>query len=179
MTAPRASVNYRISDVTVIDVENGVAIPGQTVKVVGERIEMIGLPAGPDVPERTQTLSGRGLYLMPGLVDAHVHYLDAQVFGRLMLANGVTLVRDMGMPNDLILNLRDALNRGDMLGPEMVATGAILDGNPPLIPLISIGVETPEQGRATVRQQVELGADMIKVYSRLDREVFLAMVSEN
>ena len=37
-------------------------------------------------------------------------------------------------------HLRDALNRGDMLGPEMVATGAILDGNPPLIPLISIGV---------------------------------------
>src|SRR3972149_10606408 len=98
MTAPRASVTYRTSYVTVIDVENGVAIPGQTVKVVGERIEMIGLPAGPDVPERTQTLSGRGLYLMPGLVDAHVHYLDAQGFGRLMLANGVTLVRDMGMP---------------------------------------------------------------------------------
>jgi imidazolonepropionase-like amidohydrolase len=178
MTTPNPSSIYRITDVTVIDVENGVAIPGQSVKIVGDRIDWIGRPAGPDVPERTQILSGQGLYLMPGLVDAHVHYLDAPVFGRLMLANGVTLVRDMGMPNELILGLRDSLNRGEMLGPQMVAAGAILDGNPPLIPLISLGIETPEQGRLAVRQQVEAGVDFIKVYSRLDREVFLAILDE-
>jgi imidazolonepropionase-like amidohydrolase len=169
---------YKITHVNLIDVEKGTTIPGQTVTIAGERIDRIGLPAGPDVPERTQMIDGQGLYLMPGLVDAHVHYLDAPVFGRLMLANGVTLVRDMGMPNDLILSLRDALNRGDMLGPEMVAAGAILDGNPPLIPLISLGIETPEQGRLAVRQQVEAGVDFIKVYSRLDREGFLAILDE-
>ena len=59
---------------------------------------------------------------MPGLVDAHVHYLDAPVFGRVMIANGILLVRDMGMPNEYILKLRDELNRGEILGPEMVAT---------------------------------------------------------
>jgi imidazolonepropionase-like amidohydrolase len=176
MTTPKPV--YKITNVNLIDVEKGIVLPGQTVTIAGNRIDRIGLPAGPDVPERTQILSGEGLYLMPGLADAHVHYLDASVFGRLMLANGVTLVRDMGMPNELILSLRDALNRGDMLGPEMVAAGAILDGNPPLIPLISKGVETPEQGRLAVRQQVEAGVDFIKVYSRLDREVFLAIVDE-
>jgi len=169
---------YKITNVNLIDVEKGIIIPGQTVTIAGDRIDRIGLPAGPDVPERTQVIDGEGLYLMPGLVDAHVHYLDAPVFGRLMLANGVTLVRDMGMPNEMILSLRDALNRGEMLGPQMVAAGAILDGNPPLIPLISIGIETPEQGRTIVRQQVDAGVDFIKVYSRLDREVFLAIVEE-
>ena len=169
---------YKITNVNLIDVKKGIVIPGQTVTIVGDRIEWIGPQGGPDLPEGAQTIPGEGLYLMPGLVDAHVHYLDAPVFGRLMLANGITLVRDMGMPNELILSLRDALNRGDLLGPEMVATGAILDGNPPLIPLISLGIETPEQGRTAVRQQVEAGVDMIKVYSRLDREVFLAIVDE-
>ena len=169
---------YKITNVNLIDVEHGIVLPGQTVTIAGDRIDRIGLPAGPDVPERTQLIDGQGLYLMPGLADAHVHYLDAPVFGRLMLANGVTLVRDMGMPNELILGLRDALNRGEMLGPEMVAAGAILDGNPPLIPLISVGLETPEQGRLVVRQQVEAGVDFIKVYSRLDREVFLAILDE-
>lgn len=171
-------MDYVITDITLVDVENGVTIPGQTVKVVGEQIQKIGPPAGPDVPERTRTLPGHGLYLMPGLVDAHVHFLDATVFGRLMIANGVTLVRDTGMPNEFILELRNALNRGELLGPEMVATGAILDGDPPLIPLISQGVKTPEEGRLAVRQQVEAGADLIKVYSRLEREVFLAIVDE-
>lgn len=178
MTTSNPASIYQIADVTILDVDRGTTIPGQTVLIVGERIEWIGLQGRPDLPEGVQTIPGHGLYLMPGLVDAHVHYLDAPVFGRLMLANGVLLVRDMGMPNEYILNLRDALNRGDMLGPEMIAAGAILDGNPPLIPLISRGIETPEQGRLAVRQQIDAGVDMIKVYSRLDREVFLAIIDE-
>ena len=178
MPNPTASNRYSITDVTVIDVEAGKAIPGQTVKIVGDRIDQVAPPGGPDVPERTRTIEGRGLYLMPSLVDAHVHYLDAPVFGRLMLANGVLLVRDMGMPNEYILPLRDALNRGEILGPEIVTTGAILDGNPPLIPLISQGISTPEEGRLAVCKQAEADVDLIKVYSRLDREVFLAIVDE-
>ena len=98
---------------------------------------------------------------MPGLVDAHVHYLDAPVFGRVMIANGILLVRDMGMPNEYILKLRDELNRGEILGPEMVATGAMLDGIPPVIPSISIGVKTPEEGRPAVRKQAEASVDML------------------
>jgi imidazolonepropionase-like amidohydrolase len=70
------------------------------------------------------------------------------------------------------------LNRGETLGPEMIATGAMLDGVPPIIPTISISVSTPEQGRATVQAQVKAGVDAIKVYSNLDEVVFLAIVDE-
>jgi imidazolonepropionase-like amidohydrolase len=169
---------YAITDVTVIDVENGIAVPGQTVLVVGDRIEKIGAQEKVVIPEDARIILGRGYYLMPGLVDAHVHYFDAPVFGRLMIANGVLLVRDTGMPNDYILKLRDELNRGATLGPEMITTGAILDGTPPIIPSISLGIKTPEEGRAAVRTQAEAGVDMIKVYSRLDRDVFLAILDE-
>ncbi|MCX6036050.1 MAG: amidohydrolase family protein, partial [Chloroflexi bacterium] len=175
--AASASV-YAITDVTIIDVENGIAVPGQTVIVVGDRIDKIGAQEKVDIPEGAEIIKGHGYYLMPGLVDAHVHYFDAPVFGRLMIANGVLLVRDMGMPNDYILKLRDELNQGETLGPEMITTGTILDGFPPLIPLISLGIKTPEEGRAAVRSQAEAGVDMIKVYSRLDRDVFLAILDE-
>jgi len=111
-------------------------------------------------------------------VDAHVHFFDPEVFGRLMIANGVLLVRDTGLPTEAVLPLRDELNRGELLGPEMVATGALLDGTPPLIPEISLGLGTPEEGREGVRQQAAAGVDMIKVYSRLDRATFLAIVDE-
>lgn len=178
MIAPKPESIFRIIDVTIVDVETGSLVPDQTVMIVDDRIDKIGAAAGIEIPERTQTIDGHGLYLMPGLVDAHVHYYDAPGFGRLMIANGILLVRDMGMPNEYILNLRDGLNRGEMLGPEMIATGAILDGYPPLIPLISLGIQTPEEGRANVIKQVEAGVDMIKVYSRLDRDVFLAILDE-
>ena len=179
--APAATVSasmYAITDVAIVDVENGIAVPGQTVIVVGDRIDKIGTQGALSVPEGAEIISGHGLYVMPGLVDAHVHYLDAPVFGRLMIANGVLLVRDMGMPTDYILQLRDELNRGELLGPEMISTGAMLDGVPALIPLISLGIKTPEEGRAAVRTQAAAGVDMIKVYSRLDREVFLAIMEE-
>jgi imidazolonepropionase-like amidohydrolase len=174
-----ASANiYAITDVGVIDVEKGIAVPGQTVIVVDDRIDKIGAQGNVDIPKQVVIINGRGLYLMPGLVDAHVHYFDAPVFGRLLIANGVLLVRDTGMPNEYILPLRDELNSGKTLGPELITTGAILDGDPPIIPSISVGIKTPEQGRTEVRKQAEAGVDMIKTYSRLDKDVFLAIVDE-
>ncbi len=167
-----------ITDVSVVDVENGRAIPGQTVLVEGERIARIDAREKVGVPSDAEVTSGRGLFLMPGLADAHVHFLDAPVFSPVMLASGVLLVRDMGMPNEYIFPLRDGLNRGEMLGPEMIAAGVMLDGTPPLIPSIALGLRTPEEGRAAVRQQATAGANMIKVYARLDREVFLAILDE-
>lgn len=177
-TSPVAANRDVIVDVTVVDVEKGTAVPGQTVLVLGERIETIGATEVVDVPAGAEVIEGQGLYLMPGLVDAHVHFFDPEVFGRLMIANGVVLVRDMGMPTEDVLPLRDELNRGDVLGPEMVATGALLDGVPPLVPDISIGVDTTEDGREAVRQQATAGVDMIKVYSRLEKDTFLTILDE-
>lgn len=169
---------YAIDGVTVIDVERGRSIPGQTVLIQGDCIALMGAQDEVEVPPGAQVIPGEGFYLMPGLADAHVHYFDAPIFGRLMVANGVLLVRDMGMPTGHILGLRDQLNRGEIFGPEMVASGAILDGDPPLIPLISMGVKTPDDGRAAVRQQADAGVDMIKVYSSLKKETFLAIADE-
>ncbi len=176
--APTSLSSYAITDVAVVDVEKGIIIPDQTVIIEGELIKAVGLRAEIAVPDGARVIDGRGLYLMPGLVDAHVHYFDPEIFGRVLIANGVLLVRDMGMPTDYILKLRDELNRGDQLGPELIATGAMLDGSPPVIPSIAMGLTTPEEGRAAVRKQAEAGVDMIKVYSRLDKEVFLAIVDE-
>jgi adenine deaminase len=89
---------FAMRDVAVVDVAKGVSIPGQTVIVAGGRIARIGTHEMLAVPQGARVIDGRGLYLMPGLVDAHVHFVDPDVFGRLMIAKGVLLVRDMGMP---------------------------------------------------------------------------------
>lgn len=169
---------YAITDITVIDVEKGIAVPRQSILVVNDRIEKVGGMGEIMIPQEATIIHGQGLYLIPGLVDAHVHFLDAPIFGRVLIANGVLLVRDMGMPNEFILPLRDDLNQGKILGPEMLSTGFILDGDPPLIPQISLGINTPEEGRSLVRQQAEVGVDMVKVYSILERDVFLAILDE-
>jgi imidazolonepropionase-like amidohydrolase len=177
-TVPVTASSHAITGVALVDVEKGIVLPDQTVSIEDGVIQAVGPQSELNVPQGAHVIDGRGLYLMPGLVDAHVHYFDPAVFGRVLIANGVLLVRDMGQPTEQALKLRDALNRGEMIGPEMIATGSILDGNPPLIPAISMGLKTPEEGRAAVRQQAAAGVDQIKVYSRLDKEVFLAIVDE-
>ena len=167
-----------ITGVDVVDVEQGRTVPDQTVIIEGESIQAVGPHAEVVVPDGVRVIDGRGLYLMPGLVDAHVHYFDQEVFGRVMIANGVLLARDMGLPTKQAVKLRDSLKRGDLIGPELIVTGSILDGEPPIIPPISIGLTTPEEGRATVREQAAAGVDQIKVYSKLNKDVFLAIVDE-
>jgi imidazolonepropionase-like amidohydrolase len=95
-----------------------------------------------------------------------------------MVANGVLFARDTGMPTAGILEVKDQLNRGALIGPEIVVTGTILDGEPALIPSISLGVSTTDAARAAVRELAQAGVDMIKVYSRLDADAFLAAVDE-
>jgi len=166
-----------ITHVTIVDVKMGSTLPDQTVLIGGERILAI-MPGAEALPAEGTRIDGSGKFLIPGLADSHVHYVDPPGFGRLLLANGVTLVRDMGMPTEQAMSLRDALDKGDLLGPEMVTTGSILDGDPPLIPIISLGLKTPDEGREAVRSQAKAGVDQIKVYSGLEREIFLAIVDE-
>jgi imidazolonepropionase-like amidohydrolase len=178
LSTPTPSDTYAITDVAVVDVEQGKILPHQTVIVEGELIRIVGPRTEVVMPDGARVIDGRGLYLMPGLVDAHVHYFDQEVFGRVMIANGVLLARDMGLPTNQAVKLREALKQGELIGPELIVTGSVLDGDPPIIPAISIGLKTPEEARAAVRQQVAAGVNEIKVYSRLDKNVFLAIVDE-
>ena len=167
-----------IRGVTVVDVVEGKTAPGRTVVIRDGVIESILGGAEMVVPpEGARGIDGAGLYLMPGLFDAHVHYVEPETFGRLMIANGVTFVRETGNVTETILDVRDRLNSGQLLGPRMIATGAIIDGDPPVWPF-SEPCDTPEEARAAVRKLHEAGVDQIKVYSRLDREVYLAAAEE-
>lgn len=167
-----------ITSVTIVDVERGNLLPDRTVLVDGDRIKRIRRDGESGVPERSLAIDGHGLYLMPGLVDAHMHFVDPPTFGRMMVAHGVTLVRDMGNPTNQALALRSGLQKGEILGPEMVTTGSPLDGFPPSIPQVAIACRMPEEGRDAVRKQAASGVNQIKVYSGLERDVFLAIADE-
>ena len=169
---------FVITHVCVVDVEKGVAHPSKTVWIEGDQIRQIEDENSAALPDGFERIEGQGFYLMPGLIDAHLHYFDPASFGPLLLANGVTLVRDMGNPTGPAIQLREALRQGHLLGPEMITTGAILDGDPPQIPQISMVCQTVEQGREAARQQAQAGVDQIKVYSDLEREVYLAILTE-
>jgi imidazolonepropionase-like amidohydrolase len=165
-----------ITDTTVIDVTTGAHRAGVTVLTRGDRIAAIGPRV--TIPRDAKRVNGKGKFLIPGLWDMHTHHqgtgpecLD------LFVAKGVVGTRDMGGDAEFILPLRERVNSGALLGPEIVASGPMLDDAPPGFPYRR-RVTNAEEARAAVRDLKRLGVDFIKVHDHTPREVFFAIADE-
>lgn len=171
-----------IRDVTVWDGTGAPPAPHRTVLVRGDRILEIGPTGEVAIPAGSTLVDGQGRFLMPGLVDMHVHALwDPSVpaaFFPLFVANGVTTVRDMGGLLDLLPATRAALADGSLLGPRLIAAGAILDGPEPVHVEVSFAVDTPAEAVAAVESVAAAGADFVKVYTLLPATAFDAAMAE-
>jgi imidazolonepropionase-like amidohydrolase len=177
-----SSATY-ITHVTVIDTETGRDMQDRTVIILGDRISEIRDSKRIKPTAGAKVVDGRGKYLIPGLWDMHVHAVFAERLDSMFptfVANGVLGIRDMGtsMPLADIDRLRHETANGSRLGPRIVAAGPLLDGRPkPLHPNF-LAITTPEEGRDAVRRLKIGGADLIKVYSELSRDSFLAIADE-
>lgn len=169
-------------NVQVIPMDRERVLADQTLIVRDGRIVIFGDRDAVSIPEGAQVIDGRGGYLLPGLVDMHVHIEDENDL-LLYAANGVTTVRNlwgntekklwMGMPDQLAL--RDRINRGELFGPTIYTAGPIMEGNPASHPLMSVFM-TPEQAAASVAWQKVQGYDFIKVYDHLSMEAYQAVL---
>jgi len=167
-----------ISRVTVIDATGAPAQPNMTVVITGDRITALGRDGKVSVPREAQETNGTGKFLIPGLWDMHVHWSDpaAAKYLELFTAGGVTGVRQMwGFP--VHFQWRKDIAAGTVRGPRMVLAGAIVDGPKPVWKG-SIEAKTEAEGRQAVRTTKEDGYDFVKVYSRLPRDVYLAIADE-
>ncbi|HEY7515209.1 MAG TPA: amidohydrolase family protein, partial [Vicinamibacteria bacterium] len=173
-----------IQNVTVVDVETGKLRPGTTVVVEGDRIARLGPVASLATPAGALVVEGKGRYLIPGLWDMHVHLEFGDWFpgGRdislpLLLANGVTGVRDMGGELETLQQWRKEIAAGSLAGPRLVLSGPMLDGPKPVFPS-SLAVSTPDDGRRAVRDLKARGADFVKLQSLIPRDAVFAIADE-
>jgi imidazolonepropionase-like amidohydrolase len=169
-----------ITHTTVVDVESGRTLRDQTVVVRGSRIVAVGPAARVAVPTGALRVDGRGRFVIPGLWDMHVHAAlpeTDRLFMPVLVANGVTGVREMFSRLDWVRSTRERIASGELLGPRMVASGHIIDGDPPMLPA-SVAVANAEQARHAVDSLAAAGADFIKVYSHLSPEAFAAVAEE-
>ncbi|MBT8400775.1 MAG: amidohydrolase family protein, partial [Rhodothermia bacterium] len=158
----------------VIDVASGATLRDHDIWIVDDRIDSITPGGEKRVPPGTKTIDVRGHYVVPGLVDAHVH-LDHVGELELYTALGVTTVFNMrGLPRHL--EWRDAIERGELDGPTIYTAGDYMDGYPPYMqPLMSF--DNPEEAAISVREQRDAGYDMVKVYTRLTLEQLEAITA--
>jgi hypothetical protein len=172
-----ASSPIYITHVTVIDMETGKEVQDRTVVISGDRILEITASKRVKPPAGSKVVDGAGKYLIPGLWDMHVHTWDYESTFPLYVANGVTGVRDMFGPSNAN-KFRAELAGKTVVAPHMYLASPIVDGHPRVWP-DSIEVTTAEQAREVVDEQKQKGADFIKVYSRLSRDAYFAILSES
>lgn len=168
-----AQRSLRFDGVTIVRPGEG-RMPAQTIEVREGLIATIAdTPSGP-------ATRFAGSFVVPGLIDMHVHYLPSfivgnnEIFSLLYLFHGVTSVRDVGSPDGIALSIRERTARGDLMGPRVFSCGEMIDGNPAVWDFAR-SVESAEEARQAVREQAANGADCIKVYERISPEALRAV----
>jgi imidazolonepropionase-like amidohydrolase len=173
-----------LNDVTIVDVRTGTLQPNQTVILERNRIYSIGPSKSAKYSRNASSLNCKGLFLIPGLWDMHVHLVFGDWFPGaqdislpLFVTNGITGVRDMGSELEVVQNWRNEIEAGRLIGPRILTAGPMLDGPKPRFPS-SIAVTTPEDGRRAVADLKRRGADFIKLQSLIPREAVFAIADE-
>lgn len=181
-----------LTRVTIIDGTGAAPRPGQTIVLSGNRIQAVGAAGSVAIPAGARVLDLPGHTVIPGLVGLHDHMFyttpgggevqSNYSFPRLYLASGVTTVRTTGSFAPYAeLNLKGGIDRGDVPGPRMHVTGPYLISTGPDARLDLLGmheVATEAAARRVVRNWAEEGAEWIKVYTQISREIFQAVVDE-
>ena len=133
-------MEYVLTGATLIDGNGGQPIANAAVHVKGERIAWAGSAADlPPAAQNVEQIDVSGKWLMPGLIDAHIHIcyngsesvfallekhrdelvLEAVDICKRTLSHGVTTIRDVGGEQFIEMSLRNAINRGFIDGPRM------------------------------------------------------------
>jgi tetratricopeptide (TPR) repeat protein len=158
---------YVVHNVTVVPMTPDAALRPADVAIEGRTITRITTPGTSVTPRNAIIIDGRGKYLIPGLIDSHVHVKENDPLF-LFLAAGVTTVQNMsGRP--FHLEMRQKINRGTLLGPRLVTTGPTT---------AEASVVTPEEVERLVNEQKALGYNAIKMYGSLRGDMTLEAYRE-
>jgi imidazolonepropionase-like amidohydrolase len=179
--APSPPVVTALVGGTVVAVDGGAAIKNATVLITGERIAQIGPADSTAVPPGAKIISMTGRWLMPGLMNMHVH-LGLKLPGaagnslaaetdteevlrmagnaRLSLLAGVTTLRLVGEDHGTDFALRAAIERGEVIGPRIKTAGEVIV---PTGGHGSLEADGPYALAHEVREQIKHGADWIKI----------------
>lgn len=175
-----------------IDGNGGTPVHDSVVLIRGERIAALGRRGAVEIPADAQIIDARGMTVMPGLFDLHVH-LDVMGHGnydvyfpkykdrlrreimpanaRELLMHGVTSARDPGANLENIIDVRDRIKRDEIPGPRLFACGPYLQKTLPSSGSYSHEVQAffrwtvngAEDARAKTRKVIDAGLDCVKI----------------
>ena len=154
-----------IRDVNVIPMDSARVIPRQTIVISGGTIVRMGPTPETPVPAGSVVIEGAQRFLMPGLMDLHVH-VEHEYELPLYVANGVTTVLNTkGRPWHLALKRLEP--RLDRLTPRVFSCGPYIRD-----------LATPAEAMAAVREHLQSGFDCLKIKGDWSGDAYRALIDE-
>jgi len=174
-----------LKNFTLIDGSGRVPLEDAVIAISAGKIIYAGPASGWSEAERESIkIDLRGKYVLPGLIDAHVHLsgsgeADSNFYaptGQMALkilsnaqknlAAGITTVRDLGGWSELEFDVRRSIRRNDFAGPRMCLAGRFISiteaGADYYVGMYRVA-DGVDEVRKAVREQVKHGADVIKM----------------
>lgn len=173
-TPPIDATDVAIVNVNVVPMDAERILSAHTVLIHDGRVVTIAPSSAVTVPAGATTIDGNNGYLLPGLIDMHVHILAEDLPA--YLRYGVTTVRNMWGFNELP-RIIDEVARGTRSGPQIFSLTAGFDGSPAVWPQTQISDDVRAIPSLIDRQQ-QLGFREIKVYQKLSRPAYDTIVAE-
>jgi hypothetical protein len=165
--AAQAPTRTILSNVNIVTLDERGVIEGGAVVIRNGQIERV-LNPGQRAP-RGEVIDGQGGYLIPGLIDAHMHYqADNELAG--YLRYGVTTALSLGTRPEFVEALLSARQRqasGELVGAHLYATGSNFGG----APVTAAEVEPRLDG---LQQN---GFEFVKVYNEIPQDAFDTLVA--
>jgi len=155
-----------ITGATLIDGTGRPPVANATVVIDGDRFSRVGPATETPPPEGAQIIDARGRFLIPGLVDMHVHVLGPDRWhSALFLAAGVTTVLDLGGQLGDLTAHRKAIDAGTTPGPRLLYTGPFLEEGEPYAGFAHMSRRVDGAHiEDAVDELADAGVDAIKLY---------------
>ncbi|MFC2161649.1 amidohydrolase family protein [Acidobacteriota bacterium] len=164
---------------TLIDGKGIIPIENSLVILEDDKIKSISQLRDTKIPFPAKVINAKGRYIIPGLVDMHVHCTE-ESFLPLFLINGVTAIRDVGNNIDFILTLRDEVNSGLRIGPSLFVAGYMINNRK--IPFgasqHTAVIRNIKEAQKAVTLLAQRKVDWIKIYITLPKGVVRRVLFE-
>ncbi|MDH3651423.1 MAG: amidohydrolase family protein [Saprospiraceae bacterium] len=168
---PSGMDTLAIVHANIITGDGSTVIQDGCIIIEGPRIKQVGRYPDVTIPKSAKILEAEGLTIVPGLIDAHFHLGTLDSLPSIMLARGITSLRDPGA----WIESYDRELASDRLLPRFYLTGPHFDMFPPAYPTNSFILRDASEARSAVHKFSDQGASAIKIYFRSSLAIIQAI----
>ncbi len=185
--APAGAETTILKNVTVIDGTGAPALPDAAIVMTDGKIAWVGPVSGLKAPKDAKVEDLSGKFVMPGIIDSHVHVgmmhdvtqdekyetpQNVQADLKQYAAYGVTTVQVLGTDKDFVLEMRNQQRKSRPTVARIFSAGqgAVIKGGYGGLVGVTEPIATPEEGRKLVDEQAAKGVDFIKLWMDDERK---------